>query len=95
VAIALAEHLRQYDPVDGMMCTSRECKLVSRTYYNRHVWKPALGAGIPPTREDGMHALRHFYASQHLEDLGLAETLTEDAGGRPRIITFANATEAT
>jgi integrase len=48
--------------------TSREHKLVNRTYFNRHVWKPALAAaGVAPTRENGMHALRHFYASALLE----------------------------
>lgn len=32
------------------------------------MWKPALGAGgMEPTRENGMHALRHFYASVQLE----------------------------
>lgn len=35
---------------------------------NHHVWKPALrAAGVEPTRENGMHALRHFYASVQLE----------------------------
>jgi len=34
-------------------------------------------------------------ARRLLEDSGLAETLNEKSGGRPRIVTFANATEAT
>jgi len=34
-------------------------------------------------------------ARRLLEELGLAETLSEQTGGRPRIVTFANATEAT
>jgi integrase len=47
---------------------------VRRTDFNTRVWKPALAAaGVikeaeegkrhPASREDGMHALRHFYAS--------------------------------
>jgi integrase len=68
VAMALAERLRQFPAVDGLVFTSREHKLVNRTYFNRHVWKAALAtAGVAPTRENGMHALRHFYASALLE----------------------------
>ena len=68
VAVALAERLRNYPAVDGLVFTSREHKLVNRTYFNPHVWKPALiAAGVPPTRNNGMHALRHFYASALLE----------------------------
>jgi integrase len=81
VAIALAEHLRQHDPVDGMVFTSRERKLVSRTYYNRHIWKPALeAAGIRSGRENGMHALRHYYASVQLEAGTSVRALAEYLG---------------
>lgn len=65
VALALAEHLRRH-PAEGdaLVFTSREHKPLNRTYFNSHIWKPALrAAGVAPTREDGMHALRHFYAS--------------------------------
>jgi integrase len=55
-----------------------ELGALRRTDFNRHVWKPALAAaGVIPTpgpgerhkeaREDGMHALRHFYASVLLD----------------------------
>ncbi len=68
MAVAIAEHLRLSPAVDGLVFTSREHKLTNRNYYNRHVWKPALGAaGMAPTRENGMHAVRHFYASVQLE----------------------------
>lgn len=65
VAIALAERLRAFPPGDeGLIFTSREHKPMSRTYYNTHIWKPALvAAGVEPTRANGMHALRHYYAS--------------------------------
>lgn len=65
VAIALAEHLRSW-PVDGdgLVFTSREQKPLNRNYFNSHLWRPALlAAGVQPGRGNGMHALRHFYAS--------------------------------
>jgi len=68
VAVAVAEHLNQHPAVDGLLFTSRESKLANRNHYNRNVWKPALrAAGVEPSRENGMHALRHFYASIQLE----------------------------
>jgi len=48
--------------------TSREGGLLNRQYFNRRIWKPALVASdIDPTRENGMHALRHYFASLLLE----------------------------
>jgi integrase len=68
VAVAISEHLRKHPPVDGLVFTSRERKLTSRNYYNPHVWKAAVRrAGVAPTRANGMHALRHFYASVQLD----------------------------
>lgn len=68
VAVAVTEHLKRQPAVDGLLFTSRERKLANRNHYNRNVWKPALrGAGVEPSRENGMHALRHFYASVQLE----------------------------
>jgi integrase len=52
-----------------LVFSTRERTALARTYLNRHVWKPALDqAGVPATRENGMHAARHFYASALLED---------------------------
>lgn len=65
VAAELAEHLRRH-PATGsdLVFTSREHKALNRNYYNRHIWRPALlAAGVEPGRPNGMHALRHFYAS--------------------------------
>jgi integrase len=61
----LAEHLRQYPAAgDQLVFTSREHKPINRNHFNRYTWKPALeAAGVAPTRANGMHALRHFYAS--------------------------------
>ncbi len=65
VAVELAEHLRRY-PAAGqeLVFTSREHKPLNRNYVNPHIWKPTLkAANVLPIRENGMHALRHFYAS--------------------------------
>jgi len=69
VAVALSERLRAYPPGDdGLVFTSREHKPMSRTYYNTHIWKPALiAAVVEPTRANGMHALRHYFASVLLD----------------------------
>ena len=69
VAAELAEHLRSYPPQpDGLVFTTRECKPLNRSYINTHVWKKALrAAGVEPSRINGMHALRHYYASALLE----------------------------
>lgn len=65
VAAALAEHLRRYPADrDDLLFTSREGNPINRTHFNGYVWKPALrAAGVESSRANGMHALRHFYAS--------------------------------
>jgi len=65
VAAELAEHLRRIPVKDGgLMFTTREHKPINRNHFNPYTWKPALvAAGVAPTRANGMHALRHFYAS--------------------------------
>jgi integrase len=65
VGTELAEHLRRW-PAEGddLVFTSREGKPINRNHFNPYTWKPALqAAAVPPTRDNGMHALRHFYAS--------------------------------
>jgi integrase len=55
------------DPVP-LILTTRERTALARTYFNRHVWKKALrAAGVADCRENGMHALRHYYASVLLD----------------------------
>ena len=65
VAEALAEHLRKFSAgLDGLVFTSREHKPINRNHFNRYVWRPALKkAGVDEGKGNGMHALRHFYAS--------------------------------
>jgi integrase len=83
VAVALSEHLRTMPARDvtlpwrdltgekrtaTLVFTSRESGAIVRNHYNPYVWKPALTeAGIEPTRANGMHALRHYYASALLD----------------------------
>jgi integrase len=83
VAVALAERLRDFPARevtlpwrerDGrpvtvpLVFTSRESRPINRNHYNPYVWKPALvSTGIEPSREHGMHMLRHSFASTLLE----------------------------
>lgn len=51
-----------------LILTTRERKAVNRNYFNTGIWRPALTrAGVPEARENGMHALRHHYASVLLD----------------------------
>jgi integrase len=84
VALRLAAHLEAWPAVAislpwrepagrpetaRLLFTTRERTALARTYFKRHVWKPALDqAGVPATRDNGMHAARHYYASALLED---------------------------
>ena len=79
VAVALSEHLRRVEPLEvtlpwrepggpattaRLVFSTRESGYVNRNHYNPYTWKPALvEAGVEPTRANGMHALRHYYAS--------------------------------
>lgn len=83
VAVALAEHLRRFPPVEvtlpwrepGGAPTTLKLVFantaggpVNRGSFNDRVWKPALtAAGVEPTRENGYHVLRHTYASTQLQ----------------------------
>lgn len=64
-----------------LVVTTRESGAVHRSYFNRRIWKPALRkVGVPPTRENGTHALRHFYASALLEGGENIRALSEYLG---------------
>lgn len=69
VAAAINSRLRLHPAGDdGLIFTSREGNPLDRNHFNRYVWKRALrAAGVEPTRANGMHALRHFYASVLLD----------------------------
>lgn len=51
-----------------LIVSTREHTAANRNYFNRLVWKPALrAASVAATRDNGCHALRHFYASVLLD----------------------------
>lgn len=51
-----------------LVATSRESKAMNRNYFNSHIWRPALiAAGITPARDQGCHALRHWFGSVLIE----------------------------
>lgn len=74
-----------------LVFTSTVGNAVWRSYFDDYVWKPALAhAGVIPPKEpgkryaaapdDGMHALRHFYASVVLEAGGSIKALSTYLG---------------
>lgn len=51
-----------------LVVTTRESNACNRNQFNQYTWKPALErVGIEPARENGCHALRHYYASVLLD----------------------------
>ncbi|MGB3763048.1 MAG: site-specific integrase, partial [Ornithinimicrobium sp.] len=51
-----------------LILTSRERRALNRNYFNSGPWKRAQAtAGIADSRDNGMHALRHWYASVLLD----------------------------
>lgn len=62
VVAALAEHLRVFGPgADGLVFTNDHGGAIRRQRFS-DTWRPAASAAGLPAGE-GMHALRHFYAS--------------------------------
>lgn len=51
-----------------LLLTTREKGALNRNYFNTYIWKKALiKAGVEPIRANGMHALRHHFASTLLD----------------------------
>jgi integrase len=52
----------------ALVVSNREHRAMNRNYFNAFIWHKALAAaGVPGGRENGLHALRHFYASVLLD----------------------------
>lgn len=70
VRVTLPWNVRDGKPTTvALLLTSREKKALNRNYFNTSVWRPALQrVGVPDERENGCHALRHFYASTALHE---------------------------
>jgi integrase len=65
----------------SLVLSTREKSALNRNYFNTYVWKKALRAvGVPDTRENGCHALRHFYASTLLDAGESIKALSEYLG---------------
>lgn len=65
----------------ALLLTTRERTPVNRHYFNAKIWKPALAAaGVPATRENGCHALRHYYASVLLDGGESIRTVSDRLG---------------
>lgn len=95
---ALAAHLAKYparavslpwvepdgEPVTvPLVITSREGSSPDLGYFRRSIWKPALAAaGVAQGRMNGLHALRHFYASVLLDAGESIKALSEYLGHR-------------
>lgn len=96
VASELTAYIKTFPPVEVTMSwgtpsgkpttvplylVTREHNALNRNYFNGAVWKPALTASkIPDTRENGCHALRHYYASVLLDGGESIKALSEYLG---------------
>jgi integrase len=95
VALELSAHISAHPPrevtlpwqtTDGIASTaalilvSRERKALNRNYVNTFLWRDALSrAGLERLRSNGMHGLRHWYASV-LQVSGIAVDASFDRG---------------
>ncbi|MEX1133935.1 MAG: site-specific integrase [Acidimicrobiia bacterium] len=84
VAMAVAKHVQGFgtatvrlpwrerggeERLAELLFTNRDLGPLTRAYFTHNAWKPALhAAGLKRNRENGMHALRHHYASVLLEN---------------------------
>ncbi|MFI9730683.1 tyrosine-type recombinase/integrase [Streptomyces sp. NPDC052092] len=96
VAFALAAHLKRHPatrvtlpwknldgpPVTASLIFTGPAGLpLDRNRFNDRVWRPALrDAGVETGRDNGMHALRHFYASVLLDAGESIKALSEYLG---------------
>ena len=96
VAVAITAHMTARPPVEvtlpwtvrdgkpmtvSLILTSRERGALNRNYFNTYIWRPAIErAGVPDQRENGCHALRHFYASTALHEGETIKAVSEYLG---------------
>ena len=78
VSDLLKEHITTHEPLEGertlepcvggLIFFLRERKPINKNYFNQGIWFPAIKrAGLPRSRVNGMHGLRHFCASMWLQ----------------------------
>lgn len=64
-----------------LLLYSRERGALNRNYFNPKIWRPALErSDVPVKRENGCHALRHFFASTALHEGETIKALAEYLG---------------
>ncbi|MCF2538961.1 site-specific integrase [Streptomyces sp. FB2] len=96
VAASVSAHLTTYPvseaqlpwrTLDGptlsvpLICRTSADKAIGRNTFNAGYWRPALlAAGVEPGPGNGMHALRHFYASVLLDAGESIKALSEYLG---------------
>ncbi|MCW2874406.1 site-specific integrase [Actinacidiphila oryziradicis] len=96
VARSLEDHITRFPPVKvtlpwrtlggppvtaTLLFYSDSGRELNRNAFNRSMWRPALAAAdVPFGRENGMHALRHFYASVLLDAGESVKALSEYLG---------------
>jgi integrase len=96
VAFELAAHIAAHPPREvtlpwqtrqgasasaALLLVSRERKALNRNYVNTHLWgRAVIDAGLERNRSNGMHALRHWYASVLLEAGVSIKALSEYLG---------------
>ncbi len=65
----------------SLLLPTRERGALNRNYFNTYIWRPALTrAGVPDLRENGCHALRHFFASTALHEGETIRAVSEYLG---------------
>lgn len=90
VAVTLPWEHGEGKPVTAkLFVTTREHRACNRNYFNANVWRPAQAkAGIPSERDNGMHALRHFFASTLLDARESIVAVAEYLGHHNPAVTF-------
>lgn len=108
VALELAAHIRAFPPADvslpwekpdgdphsaALLVTRPDGSPVKAPHFTEHIWTPALRAtGVEPARENGMHALRHWYASVLLDAGESIKAVSEYLGHASAAFTLATYT---
>lgn len=73
-----------------LMLTTPDDQAVGKNRFNTAAWRPALKkAGVPAGREDGCHALRHYFASVLLHGGTDIKALSEYLGHHSAAFTLA------
>lgn len=95
VTLPWRDHASGKTATVSLMFTTVSGKPVHRDDFNRLAWKPALRtAGVPQTRENGLHMCRHYFASLMLTNgespKAVADWLGHADGGALLLKTYAH-----